>query len=210
MARAAGPGAGLLTVPTGSSGPQGCGPEALRAIPSLTGSPPALDLTGLPQEPLGCFAQWLAQALDRGVPEPLAATLSTVDADGMPDARVLLLKAVDERGWAFAGSAASRKGRQLAARPAAALSLWWQPLVRAVRVRGRVVPASPAECAADLAARSEAARAAVRPQDWRLWRLVPDRVEFWQGAPDRQHLRVVYTRTRRWERALWRGEQRAD
>ncbi|MDR7251635.1 pyridoxamine 5'-phosphate oxidase [Nocardioides sp. BE266] len=169
-------------------------PGDLRRIPSLTGSAPSIDLHDLPRDPTEMFAAWLDVALDRGVPEPVAATLATVDDDGVPDARTLIIKAVDEHGWAFAGTASSRKGQQLAACPNAALTLWWQPLVRAVRARGAVVEASRDDAAADLAARSEAARTGVDPEDWRLWRLVPSRVEFWQGSPDRRHLRIVYTR----------------
>ena len=172
--------------------------EDLRTIPSLTGTPPRLELDDLPRDPTDLFAEWLRVALEHGVPEPVAATLATVDDDGVPDARTLILKAVDARGWAFAGSATSRKGQQLTACPSAALNLWWQPLVRAVRVRGRVVEASPEDSAADLAARSESARAGAAAQDWRLWRLVPSRVEFWQGSPDRRHLRIVYTYDGSW------------
>ena len=170
----------------------------LRQIPSLTGRAPRLDLDDLPADPTDLFAAWLDQALERGVPEPVAATLATVDADGVPDARTLIVKAVDEQGWAFAGTASSRKGQQLAACSSAALNLWWQPIMRAVRARGSVVEASPDEAAADLAARSEDARAGVDPSDWRLWRLVPSRVEFWQGSPDRRHVRIVYTHDGAW------------
>lgn len=165
----------------------------LRAIPSLTGIAPAINLQQLPTEPIALFYEWLDAAIDAQVPEPAAATLSTVDDQGMPDARTLILKDVDGTGWAFAGTASSRNGQQLTAHPAAALSIWWQPLMRAVRVRGPVVEASPHESEADLAARSEAARSAVAPGDWRLWRIQPIRVEFWQGATDRRHLRIVYT-----------------
>ena len=172
--------------------------EDLRTIPSLTGTAPRLELDDLPRDPTDLFAEWLRVALEHGVPEPVAATLATVDDDGVPDARTLILKAVDARGWAFAGSATSRKGQQLTARPSAALTLWWQPLVRAVRVRGRVVEASPEDSAADFAARSESARTGAPAQDWRLWRLVPSRVEFWQGSPDRRHLRIVYTYDGSW------------
>lgn len=172
--------------------------QDLRRIPSLAGRPPALDLDDLPRDPVELFAQWLQVALDHDVPEPVAATLATVDADGVPDARTLILKSVDARGWAFAGTASSRKGRQLAACSSAALNVWWQPVVRAVRARGTVVEASPDECAADLAARSAAARADVDPADWRLWRLVPTRVEFWQGSPDRRHVRIVHTTDDGW------------
>ena len=137
--------------------------EDLRTIPSLTGTAPRLELDDLPRDPTDLFAEWLRVALEHGVPEPVAATLATVDDDGVPDARTLILKAVDARGWAFAGSATSRKGQQLTACPSAALNLWWQPLVRAVRVRGRVVEASPEDSAADFAARSDSARA-TRPR----------------------------------------------
>lgn len=70
----------------------------LRAIPSLTGTPPPLDLAELPPTPEELFLQWLSIALEAGVAEPLAMTLATVDADGMPDARVLILKDVGPEG----------------------------------------------------------------------------------------------------------------
>lgn len=66
--------------------------------------------------------------------------------------------------------------------------------MRAVRVRGPVHEAPATESAADLAARSQAARAGTAEGDWVLWRVVPERVEFWQGAVDRNHRRLVYRR----------------
>ncbi len=165
----------------------------LRAQPALSGSAPVFDTAALPDDPVALFLEWISHAAEAGVAEPHAAALATVDADGMPDARTLILKGVDTRGWAFAGPRSSAKAGQLAATPAAALNFWWQPLMRAVRVRGGVEEASPQECAADLAARSAAARADVADGDWVLWRIVPSRVEFWQGSRDRRHVRVVYT-----------------
>lgn len=153
----------------------------LRGIPSLTGTAPHVALQDLPGNPVALFYQWLEAALVAGVAEPHALTLATVDAEGMPDARTVILKDVDESGWAVAGAASSAKGGQLAIQPAAALSFWWQPLVRAVRVRGPVIEASRADSEADLAARSAAARSDVAPGDWTLWRVQPRRVEFWQG-----------------------------
>jgi len=166
----------------------------LRARPSLTGSPPALHPESVTDDPLALFRNWIAAAAEAGVAEPHTATLATVDADGVPDARTLILKDLDERGWAFAGTRSSAKGRQLAANPVAALNFWWQPVMRAVRVRGPVHEASADESAADLAARSAAARSGVREGDWVLWRIVPSRIEFWQGAADRRHTRIVYAR----------------
>lgn len=181
----------------------------LRALPVLTGSAPALHPESVPDDPLALFLNWITTAAENGIPEPHAATLATVDAEGVPDARTLILKDVDERGWAFAAPRSSAKGRQLATVPAAALNFWWQPIARAVRVRGPVREASAAESAADLAARSPAARAGVAEGDWALWRIVPTRIEFWQGRRDRRHVRIVYTRAAAGWRRSWQGGEGA-
>lgn len=182
--------------------------ERLRSIRSLTGAPPALDPAALPSDPMDLFLTWLEEAVAHGVPEPRAMTLSTVDGDGLPDSRVLVLKDVSAAGWAFASTVSSRKGQQLEQVPMAALGFWWQPLMRAVRVRGEVVEASREEAGADLAARSPDARAAVAPGDWRLWHLLPTRVEHWQGSPDRRHTRVVDVRDGdRWLREVIVGSE---
>lgn len=179
----------------------------LRAQPSLTGTPPPLDPGSLPADPVELFVDWIRFAIAAGVAEPHAATLATVDAEGVPDARTLILKDVGQRGWAFAGHRRSRKGEQLAAQPAAALSFWWQPIVRAVRVRGPVREASGEESGADFDARSAAAREGIAREDWVLWRIVPTRVEFWQGSPDRRHQRIVYVAAdSAWKRHVLGGD----
>ena len=167
----------------------------LRALPSLSGDAPHWELTAVPDEPVELFLEWLDVARRADVAEPHAMTLSTVDARGVPDARILVLKDLDERGWAFASTRSSVKGEQLGGNPHAALTFWWQPLVRSVRVRGPVFEASRDESVSDLRARSAAAQEGVDPDDWRLWRLVPDRVEFWQGSSDRRHARITYIRS---------------
>ncbi|MFB7251771.1 pyridoxal 5'-phosphate synthase [Microbacterium sp. NPDC056234] len=178
----------------------------LRSLPSLTGIPPAFDPSDAPDTPEQLFLEWISAASEAGVAEPHAMTLATVDRDGFADARTLILKDVDRRGWAFAGHRVSRKSEQLFERPVAALNFWWQPVTRAVRVRGSVIPADADESAADLVARSPAARDGIRPGDWLLWRLVPDRVEFWQGSVDRRHLRLVYERAGEgWTRRIATG-----
>lgn len=166
----------------------------LRALPSLTGTALPLEAVASGADPVAIFLEWIQDASVRGVPEPHAVTLATVDADGMPDARTLVLKDVGARGWGFAGHRDSRKSAQVTARPVAALNFWWQPVLRAIRVRGTVVEASAQESAADLAARSEAAREGIATGDWVLWRIIPTRIEFWQGAVDRNHTRVVFER----------------
>jgi hypothetical protein len=89
-------------------------------------------------DPFAQFARWFADAQAAKVPEPNAMTLATADATGAPSARVVLLKGFDDRGFAFFTNYESRKGRDLAANPRAALCFYWQPLERQVRVEGTV------------------------------------------------------------------------
>lgn len=130
----------------------------LRALPSLAGPFPTFDPDSAPADPVVLFIAWLRGAIDAGVPEPHAATLSTVDGDGRPSARVLIIKNVDGRGWQFASSTASAKGRELAAAPWAALTFYWPALGRQVRVRGDVSRADAQESAADFRNRSLGSR----------------------------------------------------
>ncbi|MGW6280638.1 pyridoxine/pyridoxamine 5'-phosphate oxidase [Kribbella sp. NPDC055071] len=131
----------------------------LRAVPTLTGTPPSWDPEQAPESPQPLFVDWLLYAVDHQVPEPCAATLSTVRADGRPNGRVLILKDLTADGWQFASSATSRKGEELAASPYAALTFYWIPLGRQVRVLGTVEPADPEESARDFLARPVPAKA---------------------------------------------------
>jgi pyridoxamine 5'-phosphate oxidase len=135
--------------------------SVLRAIPVLTGSAPDFDPARAPSDPASLFVEWLEVALRAGVSEPHAMSLSTVDERGRPDARMLILKDIDSAGWHFAISTASRKGADLAANPAAALTFYWPQLVRQIRVRGAVVADPPEVTAADFRSRSPGARAHV-------------------------------------------------
>lgn len=133
--------------------------ELLRGLEVFAGTLPDFDPAATPSEPVALFTAWLSEALAAGVPEPHAMTLSTVDEAGAPQARVLILKNVDESGWQFAVHGASPKGRQLAARPSAALTFYWPLQGRQIRVRGAVTPESAEHSAADFLARSPGARA---------------------------------------------------
>lgn len=88
-------------------------------------------------DPFALFAAWFELATER-LPTPEAMTLATVDDRGLPDARMVLLKGWDERGFRFFTNEGSEKGEQLAAAPSAALVLYWRELDRQVRIRGRV------------------------------------------------------------------------
>lgn len=93
------------------------------------------DLADTPSEQ---FQRWFAEAQQAGVPEPNATTLATATPSGRPSARMVLLKGVDARGFAFFTNYESRKARELEANPQAALVFWWQVLERQVRVEGQV------------------------------------------------------------------------
>lgn len=121
--------------------------QRLRGLPVLMGSAPEFDLGKVPDSPMTLFDVWMSQAIEAGVVEPHAMTLSTVDGKGRPSARVLICKDVDAAGWHFAVSSVSGKGRELAANPYAALTFYWPQLVRQVRVVGPVA-ADPAEVVA--------------------------------------------------------------
>ena len=98
----------------------------------------ALDEAQISRDPFVQFERWLTQASDRGVYEPNAMVLSTVDADGTPSSRTVLLRGIDERGLAFYTDRSSRKGRALAAHPVATALFPWYGLHRQVIVTGEV------------------------------------------------------------------------
>lgn len=104
-------------------------------------------------EPFRLFGEWLAEAEKTEPNDPNAMTLATVDADGLPDARMVLLKGLDARGFVFFTNTGSAKGRELAATPKAALVFHWKSLRRQVRVRGPVEQVTDAEADAYFATR---------------------------------------------------------
>ncbi len=121
---------------------------------------PALDAAAAPAAPLPLFRAWLREAAAAGQTEPHVMTLATADPDGRPSARVLTLHDANEDGWHFGTHSTSRKGRELAARPDAALTFYWPVQARQVRVEGTVLSGTPEAATADLHARSTGALAA--------------------------------------------------
>ncbi|MDR3417827.1 MAG: pyridoxamine 5'-phosphate oxidase [Nevskia sp.] len=106
-------------------------------MPQYELNPPLNEADLLP-DPLAQFERWLADAGGAGLVEPTAMGLATVSADGRPSLRIVLFKGLYEGGFCFYTNYESRKGEDLAARPYAALTFWWDRLERQVRVEGRV------------------------------------------------------------------------
>ncbi len=173
------------------------------------------------------FDRWFADAVAAELPEPNAVVLATADADGAPDARIVLLKGYDTTGLVWVSNYASTKGAQLAANPRAALVTTWHALQRQVRITGpveRIGDAAsdalwdPRPRGAQLAAVASVQSNVVasreelvervrllegqlppgplpRPSTWGGYRLVPEKVEFWQGGADRLHDRLRFRRS---------------
>ncbi len=110
------------------------------------------------REPFALLRAWLAEAGEREINDPEAMTLATVDASGMPDARMVLCKQADERGLVFYTNVESAKGLELAATPKAAALFHWKSLRRQLRVRGTVARVTDAEVDAYFASRARQSR----------------------------------------------------
>ena len=124
-------------------------------------------------DPFAMFQGWLREAGKSEPNDPHAMTLATVDEGGMPDARMVLLKGVDDRGFTFYTNTLSAKGRELAANPRCALMFHWKSLRRAVRIRGEVERVTDAEADAYFATRARSSQIGAWASDQS--RVLPDR-----------------------------------
>jgi pyridoxamine 5'-phosphate oxidase len=196
----------------------------LRRLPVFGEDMPVFNTDEVPGHPAELFAGWLLHAIEAGVREPHAMTLSTVDSEGRPSSRVLILKGLTDGRWEFATSRQSRKGRELSHSPWVAANFYWPELGRQVRLRGRVIDAGSEAAARDFLARPAGSRAEslvgnqsqplrdpvdldvaleraqeltstdpeLVAEDWALFGLIADEVEFWQADARRRHIRLCY------------------
>ena len=178
-------------------------------------------------DPFALFEQWYAEARQSEVNDPQAMTVATVDDEGRPSARMVLLKGHDERGFVFYTNFESRKAGDIAGNSHVALLFHWKSLRRQIRIEGTASKVSEAEGDAYFATRmrdsqlgawaSEQSRPldkretfearfdamaerfeggdVPRPPHWSGFRIVPDRIEFWQDRAHRLHERRLFTLT---------------
>ena len=118
----------------------------------------SLDVADVHADPFVQFHQWFREAREAEIVEPNAMTLATADAEGRPSSRTLLLKGLDARGFTFFTNYESRKGRELAHNPFAAITFLWRELERQVNVTGRVERTSRQESADYFAVRPHGSR----------------------------------------------------
>ncbi len=195
----------------------------------------ALDEETVGYDPIAFFTKWFSQAEAAQITEINAMTLATADSNGIPHARIVLLKGLEKSNFVFFTNYDSSKGKEITENPHAALVFFWKELERQVRIEGVIgkIPASESDTyfnsrpagsrigawaspqSREIADRNildvnyaryeeEFSKIEIpRPSHWGGYKVIPNRIEFWQGRSSRMHDRIVFSKneTEKWERS---------
>ena len=162
-------------------------------------------------EPFALFGSWLKDAEASELNDPNAVAVATVDENGLPNVRMVLLKDFDNRGFVFYTNFESQKGQEILGQKKAAMCFHWKSLRRQVRLRGEVEVVSDAEADAYYQSRPLEGRFALekavaeytaryalgnvpRPSHWSGFRIKPTSIEFWHDRKFRLHDRIEFRR----------------